>query len=237
MNIIVTGASRGIGYRLALEFCKDSKNRVLAISRNTIKLEELRLEKEKEGFPGELIIMAFNLNECKTHKEDFLKKIENHFNHVHILVNNAGILINKPFYDFSPEEAKSLFDVNFFSSALLIQILKPLSGGQEHTHIVNISSMGGFQGSAKFPGLSYYSASKAALTVLTECLAEEFRDKNIFVNCLALGAVQTEMLSEAFPGYKAPVSAEDMAVWIADFSLNGHRFFNGKILPVSVSTP
>lgn len=237
MNIIVTGASSGIGYRLALEFCKDSKNRVLAISRNTKKLEELRLEKEKAGCQGELFFMAFDLNECNTHKDEFLRNILNHFKHVHILVNNAGKLINKPFYEFGPEEAKSMFDVNFFASASLIQILQPLSGGTEHTHIVNISSMGGYQGSAKFPGLSYYSASKAALASLTECLAEELKEKNVFVNCLALGAVQTEMLDEAFPGYKAPVSAEDMAIWIAGFSLNGHKYFNGKVLPVSVSTP
>jgi NAD(P)-dependent dehydrogenase (short-subunit alcohol dehydrogenase family) len=103
--------------------------------------------------------------------------------------------------------------------------------------MVNISSMGGLQGSAKFPGLAFYSASKAALAVLTECLAEEFKGENIFVNCLALGAVQTEMLNEAFPGYKAPVSAGEMAKWIADFSLTGHKYFNGKILPVSLSTP
>jgi 3-oxoacyl-[acyl-carrier protein] reductase len=237
MNIIVTGASRGIGFQLALEFCKESSNRVLVISRNISGLEELRLKKEKTGLPGELIIMAFDLNECNEQKEELLKKIQNHFNHAHILVNNAGKLINKPFYEFSPEEAKSLFDVNFFSPASLIQILRPIFGGKEHTHILNISSMGGYQGSAKFPGLSFYSASKAALAVLTECLAEEFRDENLFVNCLALGAVQTEMLEEAFPGYKAPVSAEEMAKWIADFSLNGHRYFNGKILPVSLSTP
>lgn len=237
MNIIVTGASRGIGYQLALEFCKDGSNRVLVISRNASRLEDLRLEKEKSGFPGELIIMAFDLNECNTYKEDFLSKIQNHFNHVHILVNNAGKLISKPFYEFDPEEAKSLFFVNFFTPASLIQILKPLSGGKEHTHIVNISSMGGYQGSTKFPGLAFYSASKAALAVLTECLAEEFRGENIFMNCLALGAVQTEMLDEAFPGYKAPVSAKEMALWIADFSLTGHKYFNGKILPVSVSTP
>jgi NAD(P)-dependent dehydrogenase (short-subunit alcohol dehydrogenase family) len=110
-------------------------------------------------------------------------------------------------------------------------------GKKNKAHIVNISSMGGFQGTSKFPGLSAYSSSKAALSGLTECLAEELKDKNIAVNCLAIGAVQTEMLAKAFPGYKAPLSAKQMAEFICNFSLTGHLYFNGKIIPVSSTTP
>jgi len=106
-----------------------------------------------------------------------------------------------------------------------------------NAHIVNISSMGGFQGSSKYPGMAVYSASKAALANLTEGLASEYAKDGIAFNCLALGAVQTEMLEQAFPGYKAPVSADDMANFISWFALAGHMFFNGKILPVSVSNP
>ena len=106
-----------------------------------------------------------------------------------------------------------------------------------NSHIVNIGSMGGFQGSAKFKGLSLYSAAKGAVAVLTESMAEEFKERGIKVNALALGAVQTEMLASAFPGYKAPLTAGQMAEFIADFALNGHKYFNGKILPVSLSTP
>jgi NAD(P)-dependent dehydrogenase (short-subunit alcohol dehydrogenase family) len=105
------------------------------------------------------------------------------------------------------------------------------------SHIVNISSMGGFQGSSKYKGLSYYSASKSALACLTECLANEFSEYGISVNCLALGSVKTEMLDKAFPGYKAPVDAKEMAEFISDFALTGHKFFNGKILPVAVTNP
>ena len=97
--------------------------------------------------------------------------------------------------------------------------------------------MGGYQGSSKFPGLSLYSASKGALSILSECMAEELGEKGIKVNCLALGAAQTEMLEKAFPGYQAPLSANEMAEFISDFAINGHRYFNGKILPISVSTP
>lgn len=104
-------------------------------------------------------------------------------------------------------------------------------------HIVNMSSMGGVQGSAKFPGLSLYSASKGAVGILTECLAEELKEEGVSVNALAIGAVQTEMLSQAFPDYKAPLSADEMAGFIKYFALQGKNFFNGKVLPVSLSTP
>jgi short-subunit dehydrogenase len=120
---------------------------------------------------------------------------------------------------------------------MLIQLLLPLMNKKNKSHILNIGSMGGFQGSSKFAGLSAYSSSKASLSVLTECLAEEFKTKNISVNCLALGAVQTEMLNLAFPGYKAPLTSKQMAKFICHFALTGHEYFNGKIIPVSSSTP
>jgi NAD(P)-dependent dehydrogenase (short-subunit alcohol dehydrogenase family) len=158
-------------------------------------------------------------------------------NGVDIVINNAGFLVNKPFVEQSEEDWQKQFDVNVFSPAKLIRFLYPwllLSG---NAHIVNITSMGGFQGSSKFPGLSAYSASKAALGTLTECLAVEFSGKGISVNALALGAVQTEMLSQAFPGYEAPINAHKMAEFITNFSLNGHQYFNGKQIPVAFTTP
>ena len=97
--------------------------------------------------------------------------------------------------------------------------------------------MGGVQGSAKFAGLAAYSSSKGALITLMELLAEEYKEKGISFNALALGAVQTEMLQEAFPGYRASVSAERMGQYIAEFALSGHELYNGKVLQVSNSTP
>ena len=97
--------------------------------------------------------------------------------------------------------------------------------------------MGGIQGSSKFAGLSGYSSSKGALITLFELLAEEYQPRGVSFNSLALGAVQTEMLEAAFPGITAPVSATQMGAYIARFVLEGHQFFNGKVLPVSSSTP
>ena len=154
---------------------------------------------------------------------------------IDILINNAGSLINKPFAETTDEEFESVYRVNVFSVASLtrhfLQIINPKG------HVVNISSMGGIQGSLKFPGLSAYSSSKGALITLTEMLAEEYAKTGPSFNALALGAVQTEMLAEAFPGYEAPLTAEQMGSYILDFALNGNQFYNGKVLPVSSSTP
>ena len=156
---------------------------------------------------------------------------------IDILVNNAGYLTRKPFESISQAEVEMNFTVNFMAPYFLIQGLMKILLNSEHPHILNISSMAGFQGSIKFPGLSAYSASKAAVASLTECLASEFKETKITINCLAIGAVQTEMFDEAFPGYEAPLSPSDMAAFIKDFTLNGHRYFRGKIIPVTPSTP
>jgi NAD(P)-dependent dehydrogenase (short-subunit alcohol dehydrogenase family) len=147
----------------------------------------------------------------------------------------AGLLVSKPFEDLSGLDFDRMFDVNVKSVFLIVRSL--IKYFPKNAHIVNISSIGGVQGSVKFSGLSLYSASKAAVCILTECLAEELKPHDIQVNCLALGAVQTEMLSEAFPNYKAKLSANEMGKYIVDFAINGNKYFNGKVLPVSVSTP
>ena len=154
---------------------------------------------------------------------------------VDVLINNAGAILNKSFAEGSLAEFKAIYDTNVFGVAGLIQKLLPVMNS--NSHVVNISSMGGVQGSMKFPGLSAYSSSKGALITLTEMLAEEYKENGPSFNVLALGAVQTEMLEEAFPGYKAPVSAKEMAKYIVDFSLTAQKYYNGKLLQVSNSTP
>ncbi|RYD92722.1 MAG: SDR family oxidoreductase, partial [Sphingobacteriales bacterium] len=143
--------------------------------------------------------------------------------------------INKPFLELEEIDFVEMLQSNYLGHVRMIKsVIGMMPAG---AHILNIGSMGGFQGSAKFHGLSAYSASKAALHTLTECLAQELTEQQIKVNCLALGSAQTEMLEKAFPGYESPVMAFEMGKYIADFALTGHKFFNGKILPVAVSTP
>ncbi len=234
MNIIVTGASGGIGYEVVKKFSSEKQNRVLAVSRNKDKLIALKNECLEQSPGTKMDFFAFDLvnGDIQT---DLVPAVMRTMKKVDILINNAGLLINKPFEEFTAEEFDGIFDTNVKSVFRLTQALLPYFSSP--SHILNISSMGGFQGSAKFPGLSLYSASKGALAVLSECMAEEFKDRNIRSNCLALGAVQTEMLQQAFPGYTAPLKSVDMADFICDFAANGHRFFNGKVLPVALSTP
>lgn len=236
MVILITGASRGIGAALAQAFT-ESEHRVLLVSRNRKELE--RVAEGCNGKAGRVLAHAipFDLTDLTDLEEEFTSRIRDFTGHIDALFNNAGNLIRKPFHQVRMEDARNLFEVNLFVPAQLIRICLPFMQGSTLKHVVNVTSMGGFQGSAKFSGLSYYSASKAALGCLTECLAVELQDAQIKVNALALGAVQTEMLAEAFPGYNAPLDPPQMAGFMKWFTLEGAEFFNGKILPVSLSTP
>ena len=233
MNIIITGASGGIGRATAKILANMPGNKVMVIARNGMKIQSLAGECNIKR--QETVVQPIQFDLATGDIDKLAGQINRQFGRIDVLINNAGAMLNKPFGDITAQEVDDIFNVNVKAPFLLTQALIPLMN--EGAHVLNISSMGGVQGSVKFPGLSVYSASKGAMAVLTECLALELTEKKISVNCLAFGAVQTEMLALAFPGYVAPNSAEEMAEFVADFALNGHRFFNGKILPVSLSTP
>jgi len=236
MNIIITGASRGIGYELVKIFAADSKNTIIAIARNRQKLNALKKECLKTNPKSNVISLPLDLQSSSI-SQVVTKEIKQNIKSIDILINNAGSIVNKSFKEINLNDLTNVYQTNVFAVFQLIQTVLPFMNTKKRAHIVNISSMGGVQGSAKFAGLTAYSSSKAALICLTECLAEEYKNKNISFNCLALGAAQTEMLHEAFPGYKAPVSAKQMADFIANFSTTAHHFINGKVIPVSLSTP
>lgn len=225
MNIIITGAGRGIGFELVKKLSSNFEYKIYAISRNLEQIEAL----------GASNIMPLALDFNAEDLSDKLDMLTEELGEIDVIINNAGFLVNKPFTQIADMDLQKSYQVNVFAPFQLIQ--KSVPKMKKGSHVVNISSMGGFQGSAKFAGLSAYSSSKAAIANLTELLAEELKEEEIKVNCLALGAVQTEMLEEAFPGYQAPVTPDQMAEFIADFALNGARYFNGKILPVSLTTP
>jgi len=226
----VTGAAGGIGRELVMELAKGNGHRVIAVSRNETVLEEIRRELEADGI--HIYIVTADLVRGYASALAQIRKLAEK---VDILVNNAGILINKPLEEVTDEDIEDTVQANYMVPVKLCRDLQPLMG--QGTHIINIGSMGGYQGSTKFPGLSVYSSSKGALAVFSECMAEEWKERGVAVNCLALGSVQTEMLSNAFPGYKAPTDAKGMAEWIGYFALEGNKWFNGKVLPVSIQTP
>ncbi|MVZ62366.1 SDR family NAD(P)-dependent oxidoreductase [Sphingobacterium humi] len=234
-NIIITGASSGIGFEAVLDLTANKDNKVIALARSADKLRKLHeIASSLNHDGGALYPAQFDIvfGEYETSLVPF---IQSKFKKVDILINNAGELINKPFMETSNEDFGQMLQSNLIGHINMIRHVVPLMsvGG----HIVNVSSMGGFQGSAKFAGLSAYSSSKAALAVLTECLAEEFSGRGIKVNCLALGSSQTEMFEAAFPGLEAGTLAFEMGRYLAEFAQNGSTFYNGKVLPVSTSTP
>ncbi|OOV18252.1 SDR family oxidoreductase [Flavobacterium sp. LM4] len=223
-NIIITGTSRGIGYELALQFA-NAGYQVLAISR---KIPQALLEHQNVTCLSVDLADETQLDTVSHFLSSTWKKID-------AVVHNAGALLLKPFEETTQTDFESIYKVNVFAVANLTRICLPYL--QKGSHVVTISSIGGVRGSLKFAGLAAYSSSKGAVIALTELLAEEYKEKGISFNVLALGSVQTEMLNEAFPGYQAPISAEGMATYIYDFTLNGNKYFNGKVLEVSSTNP
>lgn len=223
-HIIVTGTSRGIGHEIALQLAQ-AGHHVLALSR-TISPSLLGHDR--------ITNLAVDLTQAKDLKlvSQFLKST---WTQVDALIHNAGAITVQPFSTISPSDFEAVYRVNVFAVAQLTQCVLPfLTKG---SHVVTISSMGGIQGSMKFPGLAAYTSSKAAVIGLSELLAEEYKEAGIAFNVLAIGAVQTEMLATAFPGYQAPLQPQEMAAYITEFALNGHTFYNGKVLQVSSTTP
>lgn len=227
-HIIVTGASRGIGFETAIHLAKNG-HKVTAIARS-----ENQLDKLKDVCGENILTLALDITTLSA-GDQIRKHLQQHNLSVDGLIHNAGLLIKKPFEETTDSDWERQLDINLMAPIRITRVL--LSFFSEGAHILNISSMGGFQGSSKFPGLSAYSVSKGALSILTECLGEELIHKNIYTNCLCLGAVQTEMLSQAFPGYDAPVEPKEMGKYIGEFILTGHRYYNGKILPVATNNP
>jgi len=224
-TVIITGTSRGIGFELVHLFAH-AGYAVLALSRNAKPVSNLNFEN--------ITALSFNLNKSEDY-ERVTAFVEKEWSHVDILINNAGTLLNKPFSDTTFEDFQQVYNTNVFGVAELTRHMIPFMS--KSGHVVTISSMGGVQGSVKFPGLAAYSSSKGAVITLTELLAEEYKETGPSFNVLALGAVQTEMLEEAFPGYEAPNTAAQMGAYIFEFSKTGQQFYNGKLLQISSSTP
>jgi len=231
MNIIINGGSGGIGREVVLQMANNKDNKIIFTGRDEERLKEIAALCTNNNAS----YLRFDLSVLGNEAEAVREQVFNRISKLDIMINCAGSLIVRDFVDIPDQDARIMMETNLFGPATFIKMLVPLMA--KGSHIVNISSMGGFQGSAKYKGLAYYSASKAALACLTECLAVELAERGISANCLALGSVQTEMFENAFPGFKAPIQPAEMAAFISYFAVNGNKFFNGKILPVAVSNP
>lgn len=234
MNVLITGASKGIGFELTKQFAQKANANIIALARDYEQLKTLQ-DFCKHTYNKQIHIYSIDLSQLGFELQ--LNEILEEHHHIDIVINNAGFLAHLAFEKTAIQTIQQTFQVNVFAPMLLLQSVFAHLDATKKCHVVNIGSMGGFQGSVKFPGLAAYSASKAALANLTECLAEEYKGKNIYVNCLALGSVQTEMLNNAFPGFEAQTTAEEMAQFIFHFATQQPILINGKVIPVSVETP
>jgi NAD(P)-dependent dehydrogenase (short-subunit alcohol dehydrogenase family) len=237
MNIVISGVSSGIGRATVLALAEMGQHQIFGISRDAKKLEKLRLDVERKGQGSQFSFLAFDLaaqdyDQLSNAFVDFFELNEG--NHIDILINNAAFLETKPLteVDFQTWEQHML--INAFAALKLSQTMLRFFAPDLLSHIVNIGSMGGVQGTEKFPGLGVYSASKAALNSLTESMATEWKSLNIHTNSINPGSVQTEMLEAAFPGFKAPITSDEMGKFIADFALNYGKLNNGRIIEVSL---
>lgn len=226
-TVVIVGASRGIGKALVENFAKRDDFKIIALSRNLIKMQA--------DFTGLTCVKCFEFDLENTVRAQ-AEKIFSSIGKVDYLINNAGFLVNKPFEEITSEELQKSYQINLFGVFETVQAIIPFLN-PDNSHIVNISSMGGFQGSMKFAGLSAYSTSKAALCSFTELFSEEYKASTIAMNCLCLGSVQTEMLEEAFPGYQAPLNPAQVSEYISDFAMNAHKYMKGKIIPLSLTNP
>lgn len=242
-NVLITGGGTGVGKAIAKSMAQHYDVRLFLTGRRRQLLEQTRDEilNDKRGFREVHIIEADHASE--EGRRMILSKLQEHTDRLEVMVNNAGKLIQVPATALTMDDFLEVFKVNVFGVALLCgQLFHLLERGTLHSpdvaaHVVNISSMGGIQGSMKFSGLSAYSSSKGALLTLTECLAQEWTGNRVRVNALAIGSVETEMFRSAFPGLKAASDVGSMGNFIARFAMDASILINGKIIPVSSGTP
>lgn len=225
-NIVISGVSSGIGKEMLSKLlANDSIEKVFALTSNSKFSSEFNHPK----------VVAIQLDYANL---DFQEALTSEIGEtpIHGVILNAGYLEKVEQGSISTEQIVKSFQVNTYAPIMIVQaLLNNIEAGK--AHIVAVGSMGGYQGASKFPGLSIYSASKSALSTYIECLAQELFSKGVRANTLALGAVDTKMLHTAFPGFKAPVTPEQMADYILDFLFKGGDYITGKVIPVSLVNP
>jgi len=183
--VIVTGSAQGIGKEIALEFSK-KKAYVVLFDINQDLL--LRTEKELSQYSN-----VFSLSVDVTNLEDVEKnfnKVIDKFKRVDILINNAGVTKDNLFLRLSENEWDKVLAVNLKGAFNCIKATLKFMIKQRYGRIVNISSVIGIMGN---PGQANYAASKAALIGLTKSLAKELGSRNITVNAIAPGYIETPM--------------------------------------------
>ena len=237
MNVLVTGGSRGIGEAISREFAKKGYNVIINFKNSIDRAEELKEELEAEYGVSVMLAQADITDEVSV--ENMIDEIITELGSIDVLVNNAGIVIDREFEDRTLQDWKETLNVNLIAPFLLTKLVGSEMVKQEHGSIVNISSTNGIN--TYYPTSVDYDASKAGLISLTYDSAVQFAPY-VRVNCVAPGWVNTEMnddLPEDFVKseterilVKRFAEPEEIAKTVYFLASEDASFINGTVLKV-----
>lgn len=233
---VVTGAGRGIGAAIALTLAKEGAKVVVNYSRSAEAAEQVVAQIREAG--GEAVALQANVG-VAAEAESLIKGAQEKFGRVDILVNNAGITRDKLIMRMTEEDWDAVLDTNLKGAFLCAKTAATLMLKQKSGVIVNVGSVIGKAGGA---GQTNYSASKAGLVGLTKSLAKELGARNIRVNAVAPGFIETEMTEVLKPEYRETIlkqiplgrlgASEDVARVVAFLCSEDAAYVQGEVISI-----
>lgn len=187
---LITGAGHGIGRAIALRLAKEGIH--IVINYSSSEDEAAELAREAEAFGVETLLVKADISK-EEEIEKLFEKALTISGRVDILVNNAGITRDNLLLRMSEEDFDRVMEINLKGSFLCMKKAARIMLKQRYGRIINISSVVGLRGNA---GQVNYAASKAGLIGMTKSLAKELASRNITVNALAPGMIETKMLEQ-----------------------------------------
>ena len=231
-KILITGATGGIGKALVKKFLSLDAT-ILATGTKTEKLDNL-----KEEFP-KINILKFDISDHPK-IEEFIENVLSKLNGLDVLVNNAGITMDNLSLRMKNEEWQKVIDVNLSSTFFLCKYAIKKMLKNKYGRIVNITSIVGHTGNL---GQSNYSASKAGIIAMSKSLAIEYAKKNITINCVSPGFIQSNMTDKIDESIKVvlksriPMSklgtGEDVSNTVAFLSSDASSYITGETIHVN----
>ena len=231
-KILITGATGGIGKALVKKFTSLEGN-VLATGTKSEKLDLLKKE-----FP-EINILKFDISE-HSKIEEFIENVNSQLTSLDVVVNNAGITLDNLSLRMKDEEWQKVIDINLTSTFLLCKYAIKKMLKNKYGRIVNITSIVGHTGNI---GQANYAASKSGMIGMTKSLAIEYAKKNITLNCVSPGFIQSNMTDKILESIKAVLtsripmsklgSGEDVANTVAFLSSDAASYITGETIHVN----